>query len=109
MNLNYGTIKCSSLGFTQSSSLSLTGCTQSTLSFNTNILSQGLIWFAFNVQNYFSVRNDIKVSVSVSGPSPSNYKLGSGETTVSLNANKQSLTITNTETTFGVQTSFNII
>jgi hypothetical protein len=41
-------------------------------------LGLGLIWFTINIQNYYSVRNDIKVSVSVSGPSPSNYNIGSG-------------------------------
>jgi len=75
---------------------------------NSSFLGVGLIWFTVNIENYFSVRNDIKVAVSVSGPSPSNYNVGSGEASVSLAINNQSFTIINSNTTFGAPTSFSI-
>lgn len=108
IGLNFGTISCLSLGMTQNSALTVVNCTSSQLFLAGTSLNTGLLWVAFNVMNYYSVRNDISFSVGVAGPSPSLYALGSGSTSVVLASNNQSFLVVNSNTTFGSPTIFKI-
>jgi hypothetical protein len=106
--LSYGELQCSSLNLQASVILTVVSCNGSALVVNAGSITAGGMWMSMRVVNWGSVRADNMLTLDVKEAAPASYTIGSGSVSISLTANNQSFTITNSNPTFAAATTFTI-
>ena len=106
--LSYGEIQCNSLNLQTSAILTVVSCNGSALVVSAGNVAAGGMWLSMRVINWGSVRADNMLTLDVKEAAPASYSIGSGSVSISLAANNQSFTITNSNPTFAAATTFTI-
>lgn len=73
VSVQFGTIQCSVLTLTSNAGLTVHTCSSNSLTLTAATITQGDIWIAFKVLNYFSVRPDNAVTLALTAAAPNYY------------------------------------